>query len=623
MDPGTGGSGGGPPPLLRILPLSGAGVPVMDPSGVCDAFASELVGNYVCMRGDGTSVLGSGVTLATGVGVDGTITTTAPRICPNGPDCAALPAQSFDGAVAYLASNHAAPPAGSFSVCLTTRVRSGGSSTVPFALKAGISYMQIGPGSIIFRLDSGPAATLGLGDPQGRWVFVCGTYRRVAAGSSVGNVYLDGAVGNQATTMPLPRVDDFPVLFGSAGSDIALALYTEKELSAATVAAMSAKVHGAAWAAADGTAMTYTRAGLLNCTGPDGRLTQLRANWPCITRPAGFEGPAFMSNRSGTNVMLFSEALNTWTATAATVTTNADVSPQSPISAERIFSDATNAEHYISRTPTLATGSNHIASVYLKAGTVSHAWLSYAGTRYAYANLAAGTATASNANDLAAMVPLADGWWRLVLVVKAANVSANPAINIGLSGVAGASSYPGTAADYVSAWGAQLVATAAYDPTEYVRSDATAVSSQTFTELAVASPVGMSNITGCARAVGLVASPVAVLPGALTATLLDFGTTSSVLVLGPTATEVSASDGTTARVASGANFLVAPIRARAVWGDSLLTASNGAIATTGAYDGSIDATNATYKLGFAHGGGSVLNGYIGDIAIGNDPNACN
>ena len=45
MDPGNGGSGGGPAPLLSILPLNGAGVPVMDPSGVCDAFAGELVGN--------------------------------------------------------------------------------------------------------------------------------------------------------------------------------------------------------------------------------------------------------------------------------------------------------------------------------------------------------------------------------------------------------------------------------------------------------------------------------------------------------------------------------------------------------------------------------------------------
>ena len=96
-DPGTGGSGAASPPLLALLTADGAGTPTANPSGICDNFSGELVGESACVRGDGASTRGPGVLLAP----SGNITTTTPRVCPNGPNCAPVTVQTFSGVGAF------------------------------------------------------------------------------------------------------------------------------------------------------------------------------------------------------------------------------------------------------------------------------------------------------------------------------------------------------------------------------------------------------------------------------------------------------------------------------------------------------------------------------------------
>lgn len=629
VDPGTGGNSA-PPPLLSILPANGAGVPVMAPGEVCEAFASELVGQFVCMKGDGTSVNAPGITLTK----SGAVTTTEPRICPNGRDCDPLAVQSFDGAGAKIASSIITSPAADFSLCVMTRVRIEGLTLTPIALSSNTyitSALAALPATL--RLNTGATFTPNASIPAaGSWNFICGTYQRVGgASNNIGASYVNGAAGTSSSTLALPAGTQVTIgndAFNGA-QDIALAIYTEKVLSAATISAMSAMVHGTPLATTEGTPVTFGRGSTISCPTPDGMLTLIRANWPCITRPPGFGGPALMLQQSApfTNRLIKSQELDTWTLTEATVGANLAATPMATLTGERLFATDTTAEHLVARGVTVTEdGTRDVVSVFLKAGSVSYAFLRYAGTRYAYINLTTGQVATSDAADLVGVEPYADGWWRLWLLVTGTNDVTNPEVAFGPSNAFGVSSYPGTVADYVDAWGAQFEASnTSWHPQTYVRTDGTSAS-LSISGRTIPAHASAKNAEGCVGASfqqwppGPQGSPF------FQAVVFDFSASSAVLKTGGSGsleTGLLTNDGTTSTSATGPSFEDGVQRGVATWIGATKTVrlGNGLVAS-GAYDGTMNVTDTPWHIGNEIGGNS-MEGYISDISIGDKADACN
>ena len=472
VDPGSGGSGGGgggAAPVWSFLPPNGSGVPVMDPSGVCDAFASELVGQYVCMRGDGSALLGAGVTLTK----SGNVATISAPVCPNGVNCDAITAQAFDGIGAWT-GNQSAAPAGDFSLCALARVRAEGINASQIRYSTS-TYVQLAfngaPTAGGFQVQGvGPTSTI---SAPGSWIFACGTYQRVGgASNNVGHFYVNGVLGNSSSTMLLPLAGSFEVASSLAGGrqDIALAIYTEKVLSAATIQSMSQQIFGTL-TATDGSAVTQARTSDMHCLQPDGVLSLVPSGRQCIQQPAGILGPAVYLEGSKTNSLIQSQALNTWTQAGVTTAANVIAAPTAAETADRLADDTSTGEHMVTRAPTL-TSQAHAASAFFKAGTSGFAFLKYSTTHYGYINLATGAVSATGTGATVAADALANGWWRLKLNIPAANATANPVIGLGIAAALGTSSYTGAGTGSIYAWGAQLEAGAM--ASSYIRTDASA-----------------------------------------------------------------------------------------------------------------------------------------------------
>lgn len=616
MDPGTGGSGGVvPQPVFRMLTADGAGVPVMDPSGVCGAFASEMVGSYVCMRGDGTAALGPGVTLT----ASGGVTTTAPRICPNGPDCTAVSVQSFDGITARTA-NQSAAPAGGFTMCLLARPRSEATVPATLRLSAG-AFLKVDTNATVFSVN-GTTHSTAIPYSVGRWVFACNTYTRGGAGSSNSFSFVDGAFQTQNAAMNLPAAGDFPLVIGNQAAsdavDVGLALYTEKVVAPLTIQAMAARVYGAPLAGSLGEPVTFSRASVAQCLTPDGIIQPLRANWPCVLMPAGFSTPAIMVEGSRTNVALFSQQLDSWTPTAATVQANAATAPDGATTAEQITDNSTAGEHLVTRTTNQPGTIGHVLSAHLKAGTSQFAYLKYGAVASAIVNVTTG-AVAATGPITTTTTQYAAGWLRVAILVPAGSTIANPTIGVGVALNASTASYAGTGST-ILAWGAQLEEATLLG--SYIQTDGTAAN-RSATQPSFAAPVGMSDGAGC---------------GAVDVKVLTYRNVASymrligvgnglprIIGLNDTPSLVDISDGTTGALVTGPqSALVAVIRARGHWLGAIKWASaDGVVGTSTAYDGTLPSEAANYNIGSSPGGSFPAHGFIGNIALGNDPNACN
>lgn len=602
---GQAGGGGAPPALFTFLPPNGSGAPAMDPNGICEAFASELVGNYTCMRGNGTFQTAPGVTMSK----TGTPTTTQYRVCPNGANCDPLAAQTMDAAEWWASDKDVT--AGDFSACALGRIKEeNGNALVQW--NAG-QYLNVQSNAATFKVAGvGPAFTLSM--THGRWIFACGTYVRVGAGTSIGKIYVDGVAGPAASTLPL--ASSSPVKFGSdvaSPYDIAFALYTEKELSAATIAAMSQKVFGTL-TAANGSAVTQTRTSVMHCDDNQGRLVVLPGARPCIGGLPGYMGPLIYLEGSVTNVLLQSEALETWTSSAATATVNTTAAPTSVIAAETLQDDATTAEHLVARTTVLTASGPHQVSAFFKAGTKAIGVIKYATAQYGFIDATTGSATTTGTGATARSIGYANGWWRLILTIAAGSTTANPAIGIGMANVAGAPSYAGDATGTIVAWGAQLEFSNM--PTSYIRTGGSATT-RTASTITVPVPVGVTNAAGCVGAVGQIQSFVA---GSSFNTFVGLSTGLERLSVGSTSTTNACSDGTLTNSTASPDFLTAPRRSQCSWDGGTLTATTETNINNTAYDGAL--LGSTITIGAAGSVAVPLVGWVGNVKLGDNVNAC-
>lgn len=203
-------------------------------------------------------------------------------------------------------------------------------------------------------------------------------------------------------------------------------------------------------------------------------VTQKPAYWPSYV--GGFE-PVFdvapgallfveddglgrrpLSPSSRTNLCTQSQTLGTtWTQNFCTVGTNAATAPDGTATADTIIDNATTNLHDVGiAVAGLTVGASYVWSAYLKAGTLSRAWImSVGGATLLSVDLLTGLVdgAATSASEYS-ITNCGGGWWRLALRRTAAATSEG--FFIGAQAAAGAASYLGTGTGTVCVWGAQV-----------------------------------------------------------------------------------------------------------------------------------------------------------------------
>jgi hypothetical protein len=464
--------------LLSILP-SGTGVASI-PSVICLAnlFPAEFVGNYICMHSDATAH-GPG---STGFAAVGSPVTQSLRTNLNGSNCGATTGQRLNGTADAFATDPVVLSTGSQSACVffsTNSIGTGkqlmakdvnGANSRSFVLSlnaAGQVLVQVlksdASATSVTSIDLSPVT------PRANH-FASYTYEYVADGTSKIRIYLDGVVSSNisdAAVGPMQQ-GSTPLAVGrryyAANYDwldgrVGAAIYTEKVLSAATIATMSQICLGQV-KGSRGEAITYTRAGTMTLPTPDGGAHTLQPNRIPVVNGGILIEPA------GSNICLQSEAFaTTWgvgnfIVAAPTVTTNLAVAPDGTLTADRVQipAIAPGEASRLGQTVT-TTAAPHTFSVWIK----SHDGVSSGTTQlntWVAGDGSGGTVVAVNYT----------GTWSRVSLTKT-TTAAPQHFFIG----AGENAYmpPSTlAAADIDLWGAQIEASPV--ATSYMRSGASA-----------------------------------------------------------------------------------------------------------------------------------------------------
>lgn len=356
--------------LLRIFKAnSSAGLPVN--GDLCDAFASELTGNYFCLRGDGTQRSTAGMTLS----ASGSPTTDARAECSNGPTCAPTSAQRLTSTAYYATGTVASPtPTSDFSLCVVaTKYTANNVASWVLAYDSGSGAGRrsglrldnsVGAVSMrIFTDDVGTSTDMSASSAQPfAPTIACGTYHYVGAGTvNEVRLYVNGAqVGSVLNSLPIAGVvstQSWRVGSGTATFDGRMrnAFYTEKLLSASTIAAMNAIAFPTP-TGTRGEVLTFTRATTKTCTAPDGTITVLPNNRTCVT---GVD--------IGMNLLTYSEQMDNaiWFAVAGSVAPDATTDPLGGTTADVLSFTAASFPRLEQRA-IISNGGSYTMSAYAK-----------------------------------------------------------------------------------------------------------------------------------------------------------------------------------------------------------------------------------------------------------------
>jgi len=380
--------------VLSILPGGGGVSLIPDPLCLANLFPNEFQGQWICFHGfDGTSHGPGGSFSATGSPVTQSLATNL-----NGPNCAVTTGQKLDGSTQYFETGAVATPSGSVSLGIIYSTDDTAAAEAAFsgiltrdnqATNRVISFGAISSSRVgLFVSKDGTAVTTLASAANAissrASHFVLGTYQYVADGTSVGTIYVDGAVsGTPSSTLVGPlysvsapwTVGSYKAGLSKLSGRVRGAIITEKVLSAATVQAMSdvclGKVTGSF-----GEALTYTRAGTTTIATPGGGAMTLQPNrMPII-------GGGLLMEPAGTNLILQSEAPATtpWVANgvgvaAPTPTNNTTdvVAPDGTSTAGKVvFPDCSGSTSSFMYVPFTVSAADHTVSMWVRTASGSY-----------------------------------------------------------------------------------------------------------------------------------------------------------------------------------------------------------------------------------------------------------
>ena len=193
--------------------------------------------------------------------------------------------------------------------------------------------------------------------------------------------------------------------------------------------------------------------------------------------PTTGESLGLLVREQRTNLLLRSEEFGTtWTATRASVSTDATLAPSGATTADKLVEDTTATNtHQIQQTVTLVANTTYATSFYIKSSERTELRLLFsAGTDGINAafNLSTGVATAQANTGLgviasATLTPVGNGWFRATATGIISPLSTSATLTLRLLS-SGSNSYTGDGTSGLFLWGAQLEAGAfatSYIPT--------------------------------------------------------------------------------------------------------------------------------------------------------------
>jgi hypothetical protein len=165
--------------------------------------------------------------------------------------------------------------------------------------------------------------------------------------------------------------------------------------------------------------------------------------------------PALLLEPQRTNLITQSEYFNSWATISASVASNAATSPEGVQNASKLVEAIGSSFHFITSTPTIASGSVTF-SFYAKSAerTSVSAFLTQSGNNGANFDLSAETATAQGTGNTASIEDVGDGWYRCV-VTNSGSAQVASQVRIGVQNGA-LDSYVGDGTSGVYIYGAQV-----------------------------------------------------------------------------------------------------------------------------------------------------------------------
>jgi hypothetical protein len=158
------------------------------------------------------------------------------------------------------------------------------------------------------------------------------------------------------------------------------------------------------------------------------------------------------------NLCTYSEELNIWTTSRASVTTNATTAPNGTTTADKVITDSTaNTTHQIYIGPFPVPNLPLVISVYAKKSEYDYIHLGKdTATTKTWFDLTNGTVGTQGSDVLSASIEsVGNGWYRCINVIN--NTSTSSYVELGPASQDGTRVISGTPSGGIFAWGAQLV----------------------------------------------------------------------------------------------------------------------------------------------------------------------
>jgi hypothetical protein len=157
------------------------------------------------------------------------------------------------------------------------------------------------------------------------------------------------------------------------------------------------------------------------------------------------------------NLCEYSEELNIWTTSRASVTTNATTAPNGTTTADKVITDSTaNTTHQIYIGPFTTPNLPFVISVYAKKSEYDYIHLGKdTSTTKTWFDLTNGTVGTQGSDVLSASIEsVGNGWYRCINVIN--NTSTSSYVELGPASQDGTRVISGTPSGGIFAWGAQL-----------------------------------------------------------------------------------------------------------------------------------------------------------------------
>ena len=193
----------------------------------------------------------------------------------------------------------------------------------------------------------------------------------------------------------------------------------------------------------------FARGSSATYVGKDGLIKSAASGVPRIDFSDSSSGALLLEPQS-TNLLTYSESFNQWSLTGATIASNALISPDGTLNADKLVESTSSTQHRINFTTTSSSGNNTF-SVFAKKGEREFLWVRI-GLSSGYFNLNNGFSS-DGTGIIASSIDYGNGWYKCI--INKANSVANEVCRINITDNFGGGDYQGDGTSGAYIWGAQ------------------------------------------------------------------------------------------------------------------------------------------------------------------------